>query len=43
MFVFVFGFICVIFFYMGGYVCFKFVYKMIKDGDKECFWFDLWF
>lgn len=34
------GFIRAILFYMGGYVRSKPVYKMIKDGDKECFWLD---
>lgn len=34
------GFIRAVLFYMGGYVRAKPVYKMIKDGDQECFWLD---
>lgn len=34
------GFIRAVLFYMGGYVRAKPVYKMLKDGDKECFWLD---
>ncbi|KAK0387065.1 hypothetical protein NLU13_5378 [Sarocladium strictum] len=34
------GFIRAVLFYMGGYVRAKPVYKMLKDGDQECFWLD---
>ena len=30
---------CVLF-YVGGYVKAKPIYKMIEDGDEECFWLD---
>jgi hypothetical protein len=34
------GFIRAVLFYMGGYKRAKPVYKMLKDGDEECFWLD---
>lgn len=39
-FVSVLGAIRAVLFYMGGYVRAKPVYKMIADGDDECFWLD---
>lgn len=39
-FVSVLGAIRCVMFYLGGYVKAKPIYKMIKDGDEECFWLD---